>query len=150
MKKISPIEKIHEAFSAISDNRITLFENKATVYSSDKKKNYTVQWQDNEYSSNDNATYWQGYPGYPVIAVLMLEGKLTYDKEICALFKGINWKSLNDKHKRNYSKAVSEVLDELSKKDVDISAVVEEVEKIYTNLSKLDITIKRGHKNSKE
>lgn len=42
MKKISPIEKIYEAFSAISDNRITLFENKATVYSSDKKK--TIQY----------------------------------------------------------------------------------------------------------
>ena len=77
--KMPPREKIHEALTAIVDNRISIDSenNKAEIFSSDRSKKYIVEWHDNEYSSNDNATYWQGYPGYPVIAVLLLQKKLT-------------------------------------------------------------------------
>ena len=74
MNKLPPIEKIYEAYSAIADNRIALHENYAAVLSSDKSKEYTVGWNGNVYTSDDNATYWQGYAGYPVIAVLMEAG----------------------------------------------------------------------------
>ena len=74
--KVPPIEKIHEAYSAIADERVALKENEAEVKSSDLSKKYLVTWKDDTYSSNDNASYWQGYIGYPVIAVLMLQGKL--------------------------------------------------------------------------
>ena len=71
MKKV-PLAKVYEALSAISSKRVIMNDTEAIVYSSDNKKQYKVQWLDNKYTSNDNATYWQGYSGYPVIAVLML------------------------------------------------------------------------------
>ena len=80
LEKTGPIEKIYEAYTAIADDRITMHEDHAEVFSSDRSKSYTVSWKDNAYSSDDSATYWQGYPGYPVIAVLMLQGRLLYDR----------------------------------------------------------------------
>ena len=76
MKKLPPIQKILEAYTAIVDNNVNLTENEAKVKSSNGAKTYTVSWENDVYHSNDNATYWQGYAGYPVIAVLMLQGKL--------------------------------------------------------------------------
>ena len=85
--KMPPIEKIHEAYSAIADGRITIKEEEAEVVSSDLSKIYVVRWKDGVYSSNDNASYWKGYAGYPIIAVLMLQKKLSLDKEIADYFK---------------------------------------------------------------
>ena len=87
--KLPPIEKIHEAYSAIADKRVVLKENEAEVSSSDLTKTYMVKWKDEVYSSNDNASYWQGYVGYPIIAVLMLQGKLPLNQEIAMYFQGI-------------------------------------------------------------
>ncbi|MGI6218094.1 MAG: hypothetical protein ACOYIK_10855, partial [Coriobacteriales bacterium] len=78
MKKMPPIEKVYEAWTALADGRVTLeggateagTSGKATVESSNGSKTYTVVWDADRYASTDNATYWQGYPGYPVIAVL--------------------------------------------------------------------------------
>lgn len=91
--KIPPIEKIHEAYSAVADGRITIKDTEADVLSSDLAKQYLVKWENETYSSNDNASYWKGYLGYPIIAVLMLQGKLSLDKEIAENFKGINWRN---------------------------------------------------------
>lgn len=99
MEKLPPIEKIYEAYSALADNRIKISEDFADVLSSDSAKSYKVMWKDNTYSSTDNATYWQGYAGYPVIGVLILQSKLTVDSTIFEHFSGINWNSLNKKHK---------------------------------------------------
>lgn len=141
--KIPPIEKIHEAYSAIADARVTLEENSATVLSSDYSKTYTVQWNNRVYSSNDSATYWQGYPGYPIIAVIMLQGKLSLDENIAGTFKGINWKKLNIEHKANYAAAVSVIMEEFQQKGIDCTKIHNEIEKVYEQLRELDIKIKR-------
>lgn len=47
MKKLPPIEKIHEAYSAIADDRVKMLENKAEVESSDYQKKYLVTWENN-------------------------------------------------------------------------------------------------------
>lgn len=140
MEKLPPIAKIYEAFTCIADNRIEMKENEAIVFSSDGKKKYTVQWKNNDFASNDNATFWQGYPGYPVLAILMLQNRLSYKEEIVNLFANINWHALNEKYKRNYDAAVEEVL---SKIDYDIAMIKEEVNKIYEEIKNLDIHIKR-------
>ena len=74
MEKMPPVEKIYEAWSAVADGRVTIDDaaRKATVVSSDRTREYTVSWSDDGsvYNSNDNATYWRGYAGYPVIAVM--------------------------------------------------------------------------------
>ena len=135
-----PIAKIYEAYSCIADNRIELKEQEAIVTSSDGKKKYTIKWKENDYSSTDNASYWQGYPGYPVIAVLMIQNKLSYDEEIIKFFKNINWHELNNKYKRDYDKAVEEVLNNI---DFDKGKIKEETNRIYEELKKMDINIQK-------
>ena len=91
MKKMPPIQKILEAYTAIVDKHVELKNNEALVTSSNGAKTYTVSWEDNIYHSNDNATYWQGYAGYPIIAVLMLQGKISFDQKLADNFTSVNW-----------------------------------------------------------
>ena len=140
MEKMPPIAKIYEAYTCIADKRIQLEENRAFVTSSDGKKKYTVLWKENIYVSNDNATFWQGYPGYPILAILMLQHKLPFKENIISLFKNINWHELNLKYKRNYDKAIEEALSNIN---YDGNEIKTETEKIYNELKKLDIIIKR-------
>lgn len=142
--KLPPIEKIHEAYSAIADDRITLEDTQAVVLSSDNAKKYIVKWEDDTYSSNDNASYWKGYLGYPIIAVLMLQGKLSFDRGIAEHFKGINWKKLNTEHKNKYSEAVGQVMDELKKSGTDCDRINAEINKVYEEIAQLTINTKRS------
>ena len=144
MKKMPPMEKKYEAYSAIADKRVVLKENSASVFSSDRSKEYTVTWKECIYTSNDNASYWQGYAGYPMIAVLMLQGKLALNKNIAYYFKGIKWAELNVKYKANYAKAVAEIMDSLREKGIDCDEINSEVEKVYMQIEKLDIVCKRS------
>ena len=141
MKKIPPIQKILEAYTAIVDKHVELKNNEALVTSSNGAKTYTVSCEDNIYHSNDNATYWQGYAGYPIIAVLMLQGKIPFDQKLADNFASVNWNEVNAKFKRNYAKAASEVIKE---KRLDEKEVMAELEKVYRALKDLPITIKRG------
>lgn len=144
MIKLPPIEKIPEAYSAIADDRITLFENTAFVDSSDKTKRYTVTWDEETYTSNDNASVWQGYAGYPMIAVLMLQGRLPLNRVTAGHFKGINWKALNTKHKNKYDKAVAEILHSLCEQGIDTDQIENEITKVYDNIRILNISTKRS------
>ncbi len=143
MEKIGPIEKIYEAWSAIADGRIEMHEdeNYAWVDSSDRSKYYEVSWEDNVYGSSDSATYWQGYAGYPVLAVWMKRGKLSCLKEeLLEELKGIAWKELNDKYKRDYTKAAEEALKNAAHK----AEITDAAEKTYEEIKALDISVRRG------
>ena len=151
MEKMPPIEKIHEAYSAIADGRVRMTgDTEAYIRSSGGEKEYTVRWDGNTYYSDDSASYWQGYPGYPVIAVLMLQGRLSLDRKIAASFSGVNWSVLNKKYKRNYAKAAAEVLSSIKANGGDVAAVNTEIEKVYEEIRQLDIAVRRGpHQNRK-
>lgn len=142
--KLPPIEKIHEAYSAIADKRVVLKENEAEVSSSDLTKTYLVKWKDEVYSSNDNASYWQGYVGYPIIAVLMLQGKLPLNQEIAMYFQGINWKKINTQYKNKFSEAVSQIMEGLKEKEIDCNKIEEEIQKVYQEIGRLTIQTKRS------
>ena len=111
MEKLPPIEKVYEAWSAVADGRVALHpdERRAAIASSNGAKTYTVAWNENgsTYSSNDNATYWQGYAGYPVIAVLMEQGELPLDRAAAEAFAHVDWTYLNERFKRDYAAAVA-------------------------------------------
>lgn len=139
MEKMPPIEKIPEAYSAIIDNRVEITDNIAIVKSSDLKKVYTVKWNDNTYYSNDNSTYWQNYPGYPVIAILMLQDKLPLNLKVAEYFKNINWHTLNEQNKRDYKKSVEDILEEVSATEKE--KIYEEINKVYQTLESLNITL---------
>ncbi len=87
-------------------------ERRATVTSSNGEKEYTVSWDEDgaAYSSNDNATYWQGYAGYPVIAVLMEQGELPLDRAAAEAFAHVDWTDLNERFKHDYAAAVAHVV----------------------------------------
>ena len=137
--KMPPKEKILDAYSAIADERIIMNENSAEVSSSDGSKTYLVQWDNDTFASSDPATYWQGYPGYPVIAVLLMQKRLPMDESLVGLMKGIPWKKLNDAHKRDYAAAAEKALKDIPEKE-EILAMAAEGNKV---LETLDLTIKR-------
>ena len=144
MKKKTPLEKIPEALTAIADDRVHMFESYATVESSDRKKTYTVTWNGDLYTSSDSATYWQGYAGYPVIAVLMLQNRLALDKELASWFGGVNWAELNAKYKREYAEAVSHVMAGIAAKGGDINDISSKIHAIHEELHSLPLTVGRG------
>ena len=142
--KMPPIEKIPEAYSAIADQRIEIGQTFARVKSSDYSKEYTVTWNDGVYSSNDNASYWKGYAGYPIIAVLMMQGKLPHNEEISGLFKGINWKKLNTEYNNNYSQVVEALFNEWQQKGIDTQSIYEEMQLVYSKLEEMNLEGKRS------
>ena len=144
LDKLPPIEKIYEAYSAIADDRIILHADHAAVLSSDRSREYTIAWDGNIYTSDDNATYWQGYAGYPVIAVLMKQEKLPLDMRIASHFTGINWAELNAKYKRDYAKAATAVLDSLECSHSEKEQIRTELHCVYEAIQLLDIKVKRG------
>lgn len=141
MLKMPPMEKIPEAYTAIEDGRIEMFTDHAIVKSSNNEKEYLIKWQDNIYYSNDNSTYWQGYPGYPIIAILMLQGKITLNREISKYFQNINWHELNKKNKRNYQKSLEDILKDISPKEQE--NINKEIKKVFMEIQKLDIELTR-------
>ena len=145
--KMPPIEKVFEAYSAIADGRIDMDpnDNKATVMSSDQSKVYTIIWEDAHYASDDNATYWAGYPGYPVIAVLMKQGILPYDGKLAEQFQSINWKELNQTYKRDYEKAAKAAMEE---KGIDIDAAYASAEQVLKVLQSSALSVGRGKRKT--
>ena len=141
MNKLPPLEKIYEAYSAIADGRVALGESAARVRSSDCAKEYTVTWNGNIYTSTDSATYWQGYAGYPVLAVLMLQGRLPLDRELAGRFAGIDWHALNAKHKRDYAAAAAAAM---QVKNIPGDAAGVEARRVLVALEALPLTFKRG------
>lgn len=143
MQKLPPIEKFYEAYSALADKRVTMGENLATVTSSDGAKTYKVEWQDNTYSSTDNATLWQGYAGYPVLSVLILQKKLSVKDDMFARFCGVNWNSLNKKHKRDYRAALLEVFEQKQFTEEEIDQVESATKQAFEQLKNLPLEIVR-------
>lgn len=139
MIKLPPIEKIPEAYTAIEDDRVTIFDDYANVKSSNNEKEYLIKWKDNVYYSNDNSTYWQGYVGYPVIAVLMLQNKLSLNREIAKYFKNINWNQLNKNNKRNYHESLMQVLEGVTEED--IKKIYDEINRVYEEIKSMDIEL---------
>lgn len=110
MEKMPPAAKFYEALSAVADQRIKMHEDHAEVMSSDGAKCYTVQFLKEGYTCNDNATLWQHYPGYPILAVMILQGKLKITAALLPEFQNVNWKQLNTRYKNNYDQAIEEFL----------------------------------------
>jgi hypothetical protein len=97
-----PVLKIYEALGALADGRVReTGAGQAAVTSSVGNMQYTVTWAPatRTLSSNDNASFWQGYLGYPGLAYLMLKGELPCDAALAARLAGIEWKKINTKLK---------------------------------------------------
>ena len=145
MEKLPPEEKVYEAWTAIADGRVNLDEaaRTATVRSSDGTQTYTIQWDADrrEYSGNDNASYWRGYPGYPVIAVMMLQGVLPLDRTMAELYSEVNWRKLNTEYRHNYAASLAETE---AVRNIDPEGPVKAAHKVMEKLENLPVKIKRN------
>lgn len=138
--KMPPKAKVYEALSTVADRRVAITGfTTAKVKSSSQKKTYDVEWSEDlrEIVSNDNASYWQGYIGYPIIAVLLMIGKLSFNAHVAELLAGIPWKTVNEQFKRDYDKAINYVLEQIEAKGGSRTEITQEVDKIYDQLGKL-------------
>jgi len=108
--RLPPRIKVLEALSAIADGRVRREGDHYVIVSSDGSRSYTVYVDEGRglVYSNDNGTVYRGYVGYPIMSVLMMLGKLSFDKELSNGLRGIPWRELNEKFK-NYN-AVMEVI----------------------------------------
>jgi hypothetical protein len=135
-----PVAKVYEALSAVADGRVRITsDTSAEVVSSERDKAYTVKWSGDGQSitSNDNATRWQGYVGYPIIAVLLQTGRIAYDPALAAALSGVPWHALNKRYKRDYDAAVESVLSEVTERGGEADAIRSEVSRIYAALADL-------------
>ncbi len=108
--RLPPRIKVLEALSAIADGRVRREGDHYVIVSSDGSRSYTVYVDEGRglVYSNDNGTVYRGYVGYPIMSVLMMLGKLSFDKELSDGLRGIPWRELNERFK-NYN-AVMEVI----------------------------------------
>jgi hypothetical protein len=148
MKKwrMPPPIKVYEAIGAIGDGRVRAIgdsdaPNAWEIGSSDGVKTYRVEISADgrEISSNDNASYWQGYLGYPAIAVLIARGRLHASAETTRMLAGIPWKELNRRFKNDYERTAAEVARIVAERGGDFDAIRAEVASILDALAALGL-----------
>jgi hypothetical protein len=138
--KMPPLAKIYEALGAVGDGRVRLLdETRALVTSSEGDKTYEVEVSPDgrEVSSNDNASYWQGYVGYPPIAVMLARGLYRPPASVIDALAGIPWKELNRRFRNDYAKTLAEVARQLDASGHDPDVVHSEADAILDWLRKL-------------
>ena len=135
--KMPPLVKIYEAVGALGDGRVQLEdEQHASVLSSDRSKTYQVEISADgrEISSNDNASYWQGYLGYPAIAVMLRRGLCPVRAEAISALSGIPWNELNRRFRNDYSRTIDEVMRRAEERGFDSRMIAAEAEAILAKL----------------
>ena len=140
--KLPPAAKVYEALSAVAEGRVHLAgAGRAEVVSSGRERSYSVAWSDDmrTVSANDNASYWQGYLGYPIVAVLIARGVIRVDETVVAVLAGVPWHELNARFKRDYTAAVEHVLTTLEERGVDRRPIVTAVDAVMAQLATLEL-----------
>src|SRR5271170_6883697 len=150
-----PPIKVYEAIGAIGDGRVRAIDDAQNVWevvSSDGTKTYRVDISADgrEISSNDNASYWQGYLGYPAIAVLMARGTLRASAEASRALAGISWKELNRRFKNDYARTTAEVARVVTERGNDFDAIRAEAASILEALAALAPTRGVRHRPPRE
>ena len=136
--KMPPLIKVYEALGAIGDGRVAIVDAlNATVASSDGLKHYDVVIEGRTISANDNASYWQGYLGYPAISVLIARGVLSCNRKTAAALRRIPWRELNRRSRNDYARTLAEVGATLETRGADPALVRGECEALLVDLRTL-------------
>lgn len=138
--KMPPMVKVYEAIGALGDERVKVKdETHAIIISSEGDKAYEVETSPDlhEVSSNDNASYWQGYLGYPGIAVLLARRLYRPRPKTVEALSGIPWKEINRRFRNDYTKTLGDVAHRIRERGDDPDSVKAEAEAIMEALKKL-------------
>ncbi|MGH8013118.1 MAG: hypothetical protein ACREQ4_11500 [Candidatus Binataceae bacterium] len=131
--KMPPVAKVYEALGALADGRVQLDSPAhARVTSSAGDKVYDVESgaDGRTIFSNDNASYWQGYLGYPAIAVMIARGLYRPDETVLAALRGIPWNDLNRRRRNNYERAIADVIEAAERAGHDPERIQAEAEAV--------------------
>ena len=135
--KMPPVIKVYEAFGALADGRVELEDEcQARVTSSDRSKTYHVEVSPDGriISSDDNASYWQGYLGYPAIAVMLKRGLFPVREDAIRALTGISWKELNRRFRNEYGRTIDEVMEHARERGFDPKIIEAEGEAVLLRL----------------
>jgi len=135
--KMPPIAKVYEALGAIGDGRVHVADAlHASVTSSDGSRTYQVETSADgrEISSDDNASYWQGYLGYPAIAVMIARGLCHPRPDVLEALTGIPWKELNRRFHNDYERTLAEVMRRAEDQGFDPAAIRAEAQAVLAAL----------------
>jgi hypothetical protein len=138
--KMPPLAKIYEAFGALADGRVQFNDQShASVQSSDGSKTYQVEISADArtVASNDNASYWQGYLGYPAIAVMLRRDLCPVRAEIIDALAGIPWKELNRRFRNDYDRTIEEMMRLAQERGIHPALIAAEAEKVLVKLKEL-------------
>lgn len=134
--KMPPLIKVYEALGAIADGRVRMLdETHAEVVSSEGDKHYTVVIDGKAIVANDNGSYWQGYIGYPAIAVMIAKGIIAGNRDAAIALAGIPWKELNRRYRNDYAQTIAEVERTVGARNGDPVAIKTACEAIVAALS---------------
>jgi hypothetical protein len=139
--KMPPLIKVYEALGAVGDGRVRILDDaNARVTSSDGAKTYAVFIADagRAIASDDNASRWQGYIGYPAIAVLLQRGILKAPANVSDALDDIPWKEINRRNRNNHAKTLAEVSRIVEESGHDPDAVAAEAQSILEALRALN------------
>ena len=154
--ELPPEFKIYEALGAIADGRLELVTRpanseeteeedlniiQANQYSSNKNKFYTIKYspETSQIMTNDNATWFVGYLGYPALSLLLYIDRIKCDRSILKYFKDIAFKEINQKNKNNFQKAGVEIDQILSERGLDLDLFKQECDSIFKQLAALGL-----------
>jgi hypothetical protein len=140
--KQPPVAKVYEAFGAVAAGRVQLTgPGRAVVTSSNGQRTYDVWWENGGLAvfSTDNASKFQGYAGYPIVAVLLVLGVVRADTALMTPLANIDWHELNARFKRRYDEAVDHALSEVAAAGADAGAITAAAESVAAQLSRLDL-----------
>lgn len=147
MDKKTPVEKVYEAWTAIADGRIkiaegsTVSEGSATMSSSITASIMTYAGKKMDGCSIRTTTRRIGaYAGYPILAVLMMQGRLPYDEAVAGQYAGVDWKAVNTRHRNKYAEAIAEVQTE---RNLDREQAATAARAVSDGLEDLNISVTR-------
>lgn len=144
--ELPPRLKIYEALGALGDKRVALQGNRAVVESSTRSKAYEVAYEpsDNSITSNDNASYWVGYLGYPAVAFLIARGLVSADERIPVWLSNIPWKELNTQYHNDYRQTETHIRTLMrNRRGLELAIPDRTIESIEAQLADLKL-VKRG------
>ncbi len=138
--KPTPRIKLYEALGAVADGRVEVgADDTGRVRSSDGAKVYEVRYDAaaGAIMTNDNASYWQGYLGYPGVAYLLARGVLQCDKQATEALRDIAWKALATQYRNDWDAVEAQVRQKLAAGGFDLAWFDRQLDELARELGAL-------------
>jgi len=129
---LPPRIKVLEAVSALASGRVKRIDDIYKVKASMSNREYTVILGDESVYSDDNGTVYRQYVGYPIIAVMIMEGSIPDFQELGRAIGDVPWAKLNAEMKsyKKVEKHVKGIALRAGISEEQVDGYIEEVIKI--------------------